>query len=106
MFPSTPSSQAKLQLRRPRLRHKNKENRCLSKLPDIIRLAASIPNLLRQPATLIVLIIGLSTALAVAAPQLPARIGDRQFWQTITDFSEPEGISFGGSDNFVSNELE
>jgi hypothetical protein len=40
----------------------------------------------------------------VAAETLPARVTDQEFWQLVTDFSEPNG--FFRSDNFLSNELE
>lgn len=40
---------------------------------------------------------------AAVAQQLPARLTDRQFWQLVTESSEPDG--FFQSDNLVSNEL-
>jgi len=43
--------------------------------------------------------------LSAAVPtRLPERVSDDAFRQMISDFSEPEGTSFGGPDNFVSNE--
>lgn len=39
----------------------------------------------------------------VAASDLPSRIGDREFWQLVTEMSEPDG--FFRSDNFLSNEI-
>lgn len=42
-------------------------------------------------------------SIAWSAEHLPARLSDAEFWELITDFSEPGG-SFV-SDNFVSNEL-
>jgi hypothetical protein len=40
---------------------------------------------------------------AVSAGQIPERINDGDFWQMVSDFSEPNG-SFN-ADNFVSNEI-
>src|SRR5438046_2661933 len=37
------------------------------------------------------------------ASQIPERISDNDFWQMVSDFSEPDG-SFN-ADNFVSNEI-
>jgi hypothetical protein len=42
-------------------------------------------------------------ATAVAQSTIPGQLGDREFWQLVTDVSEPGG-SFR-SDNFVSNEM-
>lgn len=53
-------------------------------------------------ALLALLSVGLSTP--VAAQSLPAQLTDAEFWQLVTDFSEPSG-SFG-SENFLSNESE
>src|SRR5437660_4017191 len=39
---------------------------------------------------------------STAADTLPSRLSDREFWQMIVDFSEPDG--YFRSDNFVSNE--
>jgi hypothetical protein len=39
----------------------------------------------------------------VRAPDLPSRVGDQEFWQVVTDFSEPNG--YFRSDNLTSNEL-
>ena len=38
----------------------------------------------------------------VHAQQLPARLSDREFWQLVTDLSEPAG--YFNSDNLLSNE--
>ena len=45
----------------------------------------------------------LVAATAVAQSTIPGQLGDREFWQLVTDVSEPGG-SFR-SDNFVSNEM-
>lgn len=39
----------------------------------------------------------------VAASELPSRLSDREFWQLVTEMSEPDG--FFRSDNFLSNEI-
>jgi hypothetical protein len=39
----------------------------------------------------------------VAAAELPSHISDREFWQLVSDLSEPDG--FFRSDNFLSNEI-
>jgi len=39
----------------------------------------------------------------LAADSLPARLSDAEFWQLVTDFSEPNG--YFRSDNLVSNEI-
>lgn len=40
---------------------------------------------------------------ASAAPSLPGRLSDREFWRLVTESSEPDG--FFRSDNLLSNEL-
>ncbi len=40
----------------------------------------------------------------VAAPGVPSKIGDAEFWRIVTGFSEPGG--YFPSNNFVSNEME
>lgn len=53
----------------------------------------------------LVLVVGAVAARAErpTADTLPARLTDEQFWQLITDFSEPSG--YFRSDNLVSNEI-
>ena len=41
-------------------------------------------------------------ALEAQQPSLPPKLSDREFWQMVTDFSEPVG--YFRSDNFLSNE--
>jgi hypothetical protein len=57
-------------------------------------------NTRRLPAVIACLII---VPALCAASQIPERISDDDFWQMVSDFSEPNG-SFH-SDNFVSNEI-
>ena len=50
----------------------------------------------------------LATALLIAAPAaaqstIPSSLSDKEFWQLVTDFSEPGG--YFRSDNFLSNEM-
>src|SRR5690348_2573591 len=57
-----------------------------------------------QLAVLIVFLLTItSLGFQRSADTLPARLGDDEFWQMITSFSEPDGSFI--SDNFVSNEL-
>jgi len=46
--------------------------------------------------------LSLTSSTFVATEPLPERLSDREFWQAVTEFSEPGG--FFRSDNFVSNE--
>jgi hypothetical protein len=46
----------------------------------------------------------LAGSLSEESPALPRRISDEAFRQMISEFSEPEGTSLGGPENFISNE--
>src|SRR5262245_18713000 len=45
---------------------------------------------------------GCARPAAIVAETLPTRLTDQQFWDVITEFSEPDG--YFQSDNFLSNE--
>src|SRR5438093_428865 len=47
----------------------------------------------------------LASAYQAAAPSLPERLSDTEFWALVTDISEPGGV-FRIADNFTSNEPE
>src|SRR6185295_5875591 len=50
-----------------------------------------------------VLALGFSVLIGVRAAELPSSLSDREFWQLVTESSEPDG--YFRSDNLTSNEL-
>jgi hypothetical protein len=54
-------------------------------------------------SVLVAAIAGCGAPPQAVAPDLPAQLGDRAFWDMVTSYSEPGG--FFRSDNFVSNEV-
>ena len=47
-------------------------------------------------------LVAISPSSSTAADSLPTRLNDADFWQMVSDFSEPGG--YFRSDNFLSNE--
>src|SRR5580765_904632 len=70
--------------------------------------AAAIAVLLvwaASPATRPPTVAASAASYQAAAPSLPDRLSDAEFWSLVSDISEPGGF-FRITDNFTSNEME